>query len=137
MTTVHLVTWHSARHFLSCTPAIPLTVVSNIRPPLDFTAAADPQLRNLLIDCLTRIMADSELVKVPQTNNLRHAVLYEAIMVIIHLETYVSLSCRMVGPGTLLQSRCLPLFAFHSPLPNEVSAHLCFARTRRTASTIW
>lgn len=50
---------------------------------------ADPALRRTLVDCLGRILANSELVKVSQTNNLRHAVLYEAINVIIHLEKYV------------------------------------------------
>jgi hypothetical protein len=49
---------------------------------------ASPALRGTLVECLGRILANGELVKSPQTNNLRHAVLYEAINVIIHLERY-------------------------------------------------
>lgn len=67
--------------------AAPWVQVKILRLVQMYPPPKDAGLRRTLVECLQKIMANSELVKVSQTNNLRHAVLYEAINVIIHLET--------------------------------------------------
>eukprot|EP00124_Ichthyophonus_hoferi_P002493 Ihof_evm1s172 gene=Ihof_evmTU1s172 len=69
----------------------PWVQVKTLRLVQMYSPPEEGETRRVLIECLNRILSNSDLVKTTQTNNARQAVLFEAINVAIHLEVEVEL----------------------------------------------